>query len=342
MKGKKLAEITYDYFHQKRRMIAPLMGFPGVELIQSNIKLAQQNSEIHFKAIKKLVNRFSPDIIFPLMDLSVEANSLGQYTIFPQTDTAVVPKPENGFCFDTLDQLKEINLSMDSRVNAYIETMKFMKVGLSESLIKGAYVTGPYTLTSLMLGANDAAIATLTRKSDLHRLCEFVTEKIQEYIRLLISAGAEIICYLEPSAVMLGPDQFEEFSSFYIRYLNESCRYSRVNTIYHTCGNTMHLIKKMTDSGVHGISLDSPEAGVDLSEAAGMISNDVIIMGNINPSDLMLRGTPDLIRENVTYLMKQMDFFPHFILSTGCDLPQETPEANIHAFMETGRNYRIK
>ena len=43
-----------------------------------------------------------------------------------------------------------------------------------------------------------------------------------------------------------------------------------------------------------------------------------------------------------TELMKQMEFYPNFVLSTGCDMPQETPLENIHAFMRAGRRYRMK
>ncbi len=48
----KLAEIAQESFKQKRRLIAPLMGFPGVVLTGTNIKLAQQNYGLHYKVIK--------------------------------------------------------------------------------------------------------------------------------------------------------------------------------------------------------------------------------------------------------------------------------------------------
>jgi len=241
-----------------------------------------------------------------------------------------------------LEQLRQINITMDSRVNVYTETVKLMSIGLPEKIIKGAYVTGPYTLASLMMGANEAAMATITRQEELHRLCELTTEKIQEYIRLLISAGAELICFLEPSAMLLGPDQFERFSSFYVKHLNQSCRYSGVITIYHTCGNTMHLIKKMIASNIQGISLDSQEVGVNLPEVAKIVPENIVVMGNINPTNVMLKGTPDLVKKRVLGLLDQMAPFHNFVLSTGCDLPQETPIVNIDAFMDTGRNYQNK
>ncbi|MBN1223010.1 MAG: uroporphyrinogen decarboxylase family protein [Candidatus Aminicenantes bacterium] len=315
------------------------MGFPGVGLIQSNIKLAQQNFGEHFRVIKKLVDIFAPDIAFPLMDLSVEANAIGRYTIFPTQDSATVPKDR--FLFEEIEHFKDINISFDSRVIGYVETVKLMSIGLPEHVIKGAYVTGPYTVAALIMGAQEAAMATITRPEDLHKLCGVMTDKIQEYVRLLISAGAEIICILEPSAVMLGPQQFHQFSTYYVRHINQSCRYSGVSTVYHTCGNTMHHIGNMVNGGVGGISLDSKDVGVDMLRVAEQVPENVVVMGNINPTKTMALGRPADVRKEVSELLELMRPYPNFILSTGCDLPQETPTENIKAFMDTARNYKL-
>ena len=337
MKERDIVKLTHQYYKKGKRLVAPLLGFPGVELTGSNIKLAQQNFGEHYKVIKAVVNRFKPDIIFPLMDLSVEANALGRYTIFPQEDSATVPKRQ--FFLEEINKLKEVNISYDSRVLSYVETMKLMSVGLPDDVIRGAYITGPYSAAALMMGADDAAMTSVTDPEKLHLLCEFTAEKIREYANLLISAGAEVICILEPTAVTLGPQQFEKFSADYIKHIINSIHYSGVSTIYHTCGNTMHLIEKMLDSGINAISLDSEEMGVDLKKVADMVPEDIVVMGNINPSTTMLRGTEKDIAEKTKNLLEQMKDFPNYILSTGCDLPQETPPGNISAFIETGRNW---
>ena len=44
----------------------PLAGFPGVEMIGSTIKIAQQNFGEHYKAIRALVDDLHPDLVFPL------------------------------------------------------------------------------------------------------------------------------------------------------------------------------------------------------------------------------------------------------------------------------------
>lgn len=327
-----------DAYRLGRRLVAPLMGFPGLAITGGNIKLAQQNYGQHYRVVKALADRFHPDMIFPLMDLAVEANALGQFTLFPKDEAATVMKEE--FTSDRLEELKRINVSFDTRLLGYVETLKLVSIGISDSLL-GAYVIGPYTLSALIIGAEEAALASVMRPDDLHLLCRFATEIIQEYSRLLIGAGAQVLCVLEPSAVMLGPESFKSFSADYVRHINNSCRYTDVATVYHTCGNTNHLLEQMVASGVDAISLDSPKMGVFLPDVAKRIPEEVIIIGNICPTDTILYGSPTEVKEEVIGLLDAMSDFPNFVLSTGCDLPQETPLENIEAFMDAGKSYSI-
>ena len=111
--------------------------------------------------------------------------------------------------------------------------------------------------------------------------------------------------------------------------------------MYHICGNSTHLINGMVNSGVSALSLDSAAAGVDLPAIARRISQNVILIGNISPVGSLLHGTPADVQRDVLFLLKQMDLYSNFILSTGCDLPQEIPLENLDAFMRTGRDYIV-
>jgi len=333
-----LAALAQGAYSEGRRLVAPLAGFPGVEMIGSTIKIAQQNFGEHYKAIRALVDDFHPDLVFPLMDLSVEANALGRFTVFPRDESATVPKER--FSLEELEQLASINITFDSRLMGFVETLKLMSVSLPNGILRGAYVVGPFTLAGLMMGADDAVMATVLDPDTLHRLCHFTTERIQEYIQLLLAAGAQVICILEPSAVMLSPEQFSEFSAIYIRHITTSFKYSGANFVYHTCGNTMHLVDKMARAGVQGVSLDSRDTGVDLPSVAARLPEDVVVIGNVSPTATMRSGTPQQVCQEVQALLREMEPYPRFVLSTGCDLPQETPIENIRAFMETGRAWR--
>jgi len=158
---------------------------------------------------------------------------------------------------------------------------------------------------------------------------------------LLILNGAQVICILEPTAVMLGPNQFEAFSSKYVSHICNTCEYANAAFVYHTCGNTMHLIDKMVESGVDGVSLDSKSAGIDLPAVATQIPESIAIIGNISPTENILVGRETDVENDVLSLLEEMDAYPNFILSTGCDLPQEVPLKNIQAFMNTGKGYKL-
>ena len=125
-----------------------------------------------------------------------------------------------------------------------------------------------------------------------------------------------------------------------MRHINNSCRYTGVATVYHTCGNTMHLVDKMAGSGVSGVSLDSASAGVDLAAVAARLPPEVVVMGNLSPTGSILEGRPGAVETEVRDLLRCMAPYPNFVLSTGCDLPQETPLENIHAFIRAGRGWR--
>jgi uroporphyrinogen decarboxylase len=320
---------------ERRRLVMPLIGFPGLNLTGCSVKLAQQNYGEHFRVLKAVADTFHPDAIFPLMDLSVEANAIGRYTVFPKEESATVAREE--FMPEELLAAERVNISFDARLLGYVETMKLMSIGLPSNILRGAYVTGPYTLAALLMGAEEAATATVTRPQALHEVCSFAMSKIQQYVRLLIAAGAQMICVLEPSAVMLGPGQFEEFSAIYVRRIHESCRLSEVSTVYHVCGNSMHLVKAMAGSGVDALSLDSAEAGVDLPSVAETLRDQVVLIGNLNPTGSILHGQPAELERDVEILLEKMSGYSNFVLSTGCDLPQETPVRNISAFMKAGR-----
>lgn len=326
-------------YEKGERLVAPLVGMPGLKMIGSTIKLGQQNYRIHADALQALIEHFAPDIVFPLMDLSVEANAIGRYTLFPIDDTATVPHV--AFHLDHVDMLPKIDIAADTRALGYAKVVELLRHSTDDTVFRAAYVTGPYTLAALILGAQEAAQSIILEPLGLHALTEYCNGIIKDYAQLLIEAGAQIICVLEPSASMLGPDHFLDFSGNYVKELADLCSQKGIATVYHICGNTMHLIENMVKSGVNGLSLDSPSSGMDLLKVMQQVPENVLVMGNLNPVGKIHNGSPEEVEAEVLEVLKSVASYPNFILSTGCDLPKNTPEKNIQTFMHTGRNYRI-
>ncbi|MEA2077682.1 MAG: uroporphyrinogen decarboxylase family protein [Candidatus Marinimicrobia bacterium] len=329
-----LSKTVKEKFNKGERIVAPLLGFPAVKAAGTTIKLAQQNAEEHMKVIRRIQKLWSPDVIFTLMDLSVEASALGRETHFPPFEAATVVGMNYKMERD-LSMLKNINILDDGRLQSYAETLRRMKKELPENTLRGAYVSGPYTLAGLIMGAENAAIQTLANPEDFHKLCQMCSEKVLDYTRLLIESGAQMVAVLDPSAMMLSPDSFREFALEHVNPITALCHEHNVAAILHVCGNTEHLLGKMNVSGVDALSLDSD---VDFTKAAKVLDEKIALIGNLCPTGKIMSGSPDEVQQDVEKLLDSMKNIPNFILSTGCDLPPEVPEENVSAFMETARN----
>lgn len=313
-----------------RRLCVPLAGYPGCQLTASTVKQNEFNAELQARSLYKLVEQTGMDAVFTMMDLSVEAGSLGLPVRFPLEDSATVEWHPVKHAGD-LNQYKVIDPLYDGRVWVYIETIRLLKKRLTVPV--GAYVIGPFTLAGLMMGANDIAMATIESPDVVQATVNFAERVVISYARALEEAGADMIAILDPTCVILSPQAYREFCAPAVENL---IRHLAAPTIMHICGNTHHLIGPMCETGCQGLSLDSM---VDFPAVAKIIPPDVALIGNINPTTTMLRGTPQEVHRETLDLLQAMEGYDNFIMSTGCDLPANAPVQNIRAMMQTVQEY---
>ena len=314
---------------REKNLVIPLLGAPGITLSKTTLRENLTNSEVQYKTLSILIDKFSPDGIFPMMDLTVEIEALGSETNFPENANPSVVKPliKNR---EDLKILKGNWQGISGRMKVFIEVME--KIAKKYSIIKGGYVIGPFTMAGELMGANDIAMQVMLNPELVAELVNFSLEVISEYANALFNAGADAIAVLEPLAVILSSKKYKEFSLYPFKKLVSNLNNKPL--ILHICGNTNHLIKSMLDSGAVGLSLDS---GINFEELKKIIPPEITLMGNLNPVKIFLQSTPDQVAEATKSLKESMKDTKNFILSSGCDIPLDTPLKNIEAFMKAAR-----
>ncbi len=327
-----LKELALTFWEEGKRPVVPLMGYPGLQLTGTNIKQNQFNHLVQFQTLSRLYDTFHPDAMFFLMDLSVEASALGLPVRFPLDDTPSVEAHPVKTLSD-LDQFRKIDILGDGRVIVYLETLRHMRAAFPCPV--GAYVIGPLTLAGLLVGANELAVQSILDEGFFRGVLEFTQGVVLRYARALRDAGADTIMVLEPTAVIFGPETFRKNLAPLYRELAGIL--DDVEVILHVCGNTHHLIPEMKRCGVAGLSLDS---AVDFPSVVTE-DDDILLLGNISPVS-MLCDTQEEIYRATFHLLEAMREYPYFVLSTGCDLPQDVPLASIEAFFKAGRDWRIE
>jgi uroporphyrinogen decarboxylase len=259
-----------------------------------------------------------------MMDLTVEAEFLGGSLTITEDDPPAVADPalKNG---ESIGALFE-NKTVGGRMPIFAEVVSELKRSLDVPVC--AYVIGPLTLAGEIMDLVRAMKATRKNPDYLHQVLSKSTQLIIRYAALLEDAGADLICVLEPSAMMISAAQFPEFSGQYCqRIFNEGISGMRV---LHICGDTNHLVLEMEKTGADGLSLDKQ---VILPKVHDTLRHDTILIGNIDPVSVLTLGDAAAVKNSSMQLVQAMEEKENFILSSGCDIPQLAPIENIKAMV---------
>jgi uroporphyrinogen decarboxylase len=327
MKPNKLLQLVQS---KPYRLAAPLMGFPGAALTETSIKDNLCDSRIQLQSLLALAEKVKPDIVMPMMDLSVECEMLGLPVSMPENESPTVEVHPVAVSTD-LKELNNFDINKSGRVQVFLETVEELKKQTDAAVC--AYVCGPFTLAGLLMGATEILMASYDDAQNVKEIISFCQDIVKQYSIALENHGADSICILDPTAVMLSPSTFSEFAGDYVTQVVAELK---IPSILHICGNTSHLIGEMSETGVAGLSLDMD---VDIVKMLEAVPKDVVVMGNIDSKNLMPAGKPEEIQKATQAMLNATADFDNFIPSTGCDLPPETPVENITMFSNTVHNW---
>jgi len=312
---------------RERRLAVPLMGSVGARLAGLELAACLEDPAAHLAALAALADAFSPDVLFPIMDLTLEAEALGLQVVFPESGVPSVAEHP----VSTLEDLECLELPdplQARRMPRAIEVAEGMRE-IAPALC-GAYVIGPLTLAAELAGAEEFAVRIITEPEFTSEMLAFSLDAISGYAGML-AARVDVVVILEPTAVMLSPDHFSSFASPALNDLCDNIKGSGAHPVLHVCGNTTPLLAQMADTGADGFSLDSQ---VDLVKAVTKIRPFQVLMGNIAPVEVMLEMDAAGVRNACENLLTDMVNIPNFVLATGCDLPAATPRENISTFVD--------
>jgi len=102
----------------------------------------------------------------------------------------------------------------------------------------------------------------------------------------------------------------------------------------HVCGKTNAILGDLTQTGADALELDFK---TDARLARDALQDRVAFIGNLDPSGVLARGTPERVETETRRLMETFAGMPRFILNAGCAIPADTPSANLKAMIRAAR-----
>jgi uroporphyrinogen decarboxylase len=141
------------------------------------------------------------------------------------------------------------------------------------------------------------------------------------------------------SMSVVSPDLYRRYAFPFLCEAVESANAYGVFVGVHMCGRCQAALPMLAEAGIHLIEpLESPPGGdVDLAEVKEEYGRQVCLKGNVNTFETLARGTPDEVKTEAYTCIQKAGSDGGFILSTGDQVPAETPEENMLALIETAQ-----
>ncbi len=268
---------------------------------------------------------FSLDILQAISDPYREAYDIGAPIEFPEDNLPVrTGSLLNGT--EDISKLKAPDPGSGRRMSDRLAAVQLMKERAAGEVPVMGWVEGALAEAADLHGFSEILLAPYDRPEWLRELLEFCTEVAIAFARAQVAAGADIIGLGDAIASQVSPAMYVEYALPYEQRIFAAVHEMGALARLHICGNTTGILDLMPQSGADIIDIDWM---VDMGAAAEAFGTVAAVSGNQDPVRVMLNGTPEEVREKVLDCLHRGG--PRSISNAGCEIPDSTPIANLHA-----------
>ncbi|MBK1875461.1 uroporphyrinogen decarboxylase family protein [Pelagicoccus mobilis] len=276
--------------------------------------------------------RYKPDFLTVGIDVyNVEAEALGCKIVYfddtpdvPGVEEYPVKTPED------FDKLTIPNPKTDGRMPLYLEAAKKLKEKVGHEVIVRGAITGPFSLASELIGAENFIVMTMQDPRFTVKLMNFTAKVAAAFGKAFLELGIEPIIFDSRAMPPLcSPQIFQEVvAGVYKRTLVPELKKAGATQIPLIIGgDTTPILDAIIDTGVTQILCDF-EGDIELFKRKTLEAN-IPMRVNVDPRLLHL-GPVEKIQDFTMNILNKCWDHPGFILGTGVaayDCPPEHIDA---------------
>ena len=248
-----------------------------------------------------------------------------------------------------LAKSKDLNLltrprsGTDGRMGFKVEaTRKAAQAIGDQCYLKTNFDQGPFSLATAVRGIEPLMMDLYDDPQFVFDLLEICTETVIMFARACGQAGCHALTFGDSTAGLLNPRQFACFAAPFEKQVISALADLDIPVFLHICGDTAHIIDQMVATGATGLEVDYQNDIAFYREKTG---GQVCLQGNIKPSRILFMGSPaDVTQASRTAIEQAIhssdgSWQSRFILSSGCEVPRDTPPENLHAMVRAAHEF---
>ncbi len=215
------------------------------------------------------------------------------------------------------------------RMTNALQALALYRERVGNELIIEGWIEGPLAEAADLRGINTIMVDFFDDPGFVRDLFEFVVAMELRFAREQINAGADLVGIGDAAASLVGPQIYQEFVWPYEKKLVDGVRALGGRTRMHICGNTRQHLAGMGRLGCEIVDLDSL---APMAEGRAAMGANQVLLGNLNPVTVLRNGTPEQVAAAVAQCHR--DAGSRYIVGAGCEVPRDTPEANLRTLCE--------
>ena len=292
---------------------------------------AQEMARVQIEAIE----RFDYDWAWLQVDDCIEFEPIGvgvrgEGDILPATCSYLAPTQAS------LDALREHGYRVEGRMQLLLDAIRIVKDHFGDTVCVTSRTAAPFSSVTLAFGINEVMTMPFTQPDFLKEALAFFEEYQAQFGLDQIKAGADALWFgdCNASGHLISPDLYRDFAMEPARRVSKRYRDAGAVVIYHASEELPAMVDLQADAG---FSILSVGPGIDIEEARRIVHGRVCLSGNVDPLAILARSTPDKVRQEVERIVRNVSTKGGHVMNSGEMVPRETPEENVHAFIEAAR-----
>jgi uroporphyrinogen decarboxylase len=284
------------------------------------------------------VETYGYDGVVVDLDTATLAAALGVPVEQPADEPAIARGPRlQGLA--EVHELPPVDVGADPRVRVWLEaTRRLVGHFGGEVFVRGNCDQAPFSLASMMRGAAEwmMDLTDPDNAKDANELLDYCAEAHLQFVRLMAGTGAHMVSGGDSPAgpSLVSPRMYRAFALPSEKRVVDEAHRLGLPYVLHICGRTEPILDEMLSTGADGLDLDYQ---TDPAVAHEKMRDRAVFVGNLDPSGVVERGSPEQVATKCRELIRTFADTPRFVLNAGCAIPASAPPDNIRAMVRAAR-----
>ena len=297
------------------------------------------NEKLWLQANLKAVQTF-PNVIFlpgfwAEFGMCTEPSAFGAKCIWPENEFPSVEKLLTAL--QQIEGLKKPDPKTAGLCPSVIERLRQCQSDIQRAghQIKFAVSRGPLNITSFLMGTTEFLTDLKARPESIQKLLQLVTDFIIDWLQLQLKTFPTIdgILILDDIVGFLGRTDFQQMAKPYLKKIFTS--FDVAIKFFHNDSQGLVCAPHLEEIGVNLFNFSFEHS---INEIKKLTNNNVTLLGNIPPRDVLAAGTPKQVCDTVKTLLDSLTDKTRIIFSCGGGMPPGVSTENINTFLNALEN----